>query len=271
MHRGHVCLIEQLKAAAAERGLQPWVYFFENHPMEVINPAKTPKELTGRGLTEHFLAQRGVTPKALTFSYEMQQLTAAEFLKKLKQEGVKLLMMGFNNSIGADRLRGDSPELKKAAESLGIEIILAKPLEGEAISSTAIREALDEGDIEHANRMLGRPFGFTGRVVYGQQLGRTIGFPTANVETHSGMQLPKPGVYAGEVLGHKAVINVGRRPTVATDAPINVEAHLLDFSGDLYGRNVDVTFLHRLRDEQKFSSIDALKHQIRRDIENANL
>lgn len=269
VHLGHRHLLATLRRLSAEHSLQPMVVTFTRHPLALMAPERVPAELTGAANRRTLLEAEGFEVAVLDFNRELQSLTAAEFLEMLNRcYGVQLFIIGFNNRIGSDRL--GAAEL--AGQTVGgVEVVAATENPEPGVSSSAIRRALAQGDIADANRMLGRPYAIEGTVVSGRQLGRTIGFPTANIETSPATALPAVGVYAGRMLGHKAVVNIGRRPTVEgrTDAPLSIEAHLLDFSGDIYGRQVKLEFMERLRGEQKFANLNELKQAIENDVRNA--
>lgn len=266
VHRGHRFLLDHLRREAAERGLAPLAVTFSAHPLTLIAPERAPRSLCS--LTER-VHRIGLPVEVLDFDARLRQMTAAEFLAMLHARfSVTLFLLGFNNTIGSDLL--GAAEL--AGKTIGeVEVLAASEHPTLPVSSSAIREALAEGRITEANRMLGRPYSLTGRVVRGRQLGRTIGVPTANIEPPTEMVIPAGGVYAGRIGEHIAVVNVGRRPTVdrRTDAPLSIEAHILDFEGDLYDRILTVEFLDRLREEKKFGSLEELKAAIGNDIEEA--
>lgn len=269
VHPGHRFLLESLLAQAAERGLQPMVLTFTDHPLALIAPDRVPPQLMSAARRRSLLEAEGVEVVMLDFNQELRTLTAAQFLEMLNlRYGVELFLLGFNNRIGSDRLGAESLAGRKIG---GVEVMAADEHPNLSVSSSAIRSALNDGDVETAARLLGRPYSIEGKIVSGKQLGRTLGFPTANLETESGLAIPAVGVYAGEMLGHQAVINIGHRPTVEgrTDAPLSIEAHLIGFSGDIYGRHAELTFSRRLRGEQRFDSLEALKLQIKQDIDHA--
>ena len=189
-------------------------------------------------------------------------MTATQFLEMLRAKGVGLLLMGFNNRIGSDRRCG--AELADGS----IEVLTATELPQEGVSSSEVRSAVESGDMERAANMLGRPFALEGEVVAGRQVGRTIGFPTANIRVGTGALMPPNGVYEAAVGDRKAVVNIGCRPTLDNGSDVTVEVHLLDFDGNLYGKTLKVEFLRRLRPEMKFGSLEELKAQIARDIES---
>ncbi|MBD5282381.1 MAG: riboflavin biosynthesis protein RibF [Bacteroides sp.] len=264
VHRGHQFLLEQLKTEAERRDYQPVALTFDRHPLELVNPGAVPARICSLQERLQLLRRAGVEPIVLEFTPELRAMSAREFCAFIRTLGVDLLLMGFNNRIGSDRKRGaeliDEP----------IEIIVARELPEGGVSSSAVRKAVGQGDMELAAKLLGRPFVIEGKVVTGRQIGRTIGFPTANIQpSEANALMPPIGVYAGEVEGRPAVINIGRRPTVNNGNDVTIEVHILDFHGDLYGRHLRVEFLRRLRPEMKFSGLDELKAQIQKDIDNA--
>lgn len=271
VHRGHQFLLRTLKTEARRRGLDPLVVTFSTHPLSSLSPHKAPALLTQNQNKEALLRHEGVEVAMLRFN-DICKLTAEEFLAMLREKfDVRLFLLGFNNRIGSDRIGLDSPGLAVASARSGVEILPASEHPEGDISSTAIRRALAQGQIDRANAMLGRPYAITGIVVPGRQLGRTLNFPTANVAPPANVAIPLQGVYVGLCAGHRCVINVGRRPTVEgrADAPLSIEAHILDYDGDLYGCKLTLEFLHRLRGEKRFESIDDLKCAIAADVEQA--
>lgn len=264
VHRGHQFLLEQLKTEAERRDYQPVALTFDRHPLELVNPGAVPARICSLKERLELLRRAEVEPIVLEFTPELRAMSAREFCAFIRTLGVDLLLMGFNNRIGSDRKRGaeliDEP----------IEIIVARELPEGGVSSSAVRKSVGQGDMELAAKLLGRPFVIEGKVVTGRQIGRTIGFPTANIQpSEANALMPPIGVYAGEVDGRPAVINIGRRPTVNNGNDVTIEVHILDFQGDLYGQHLRVEFLRRLRPEMKFSGLDELKAQIQKDIDNA--
>lgn len=262
VHRGHRFLLDQLKCEADARGLQPLAITFSTHPLALIDPERTPRSLSS---LEERVRRLGVDVEVLEFDDALRNMTAEKFIAMLHERyGVTLFLLGFNNKIGSDRLGAD--QLAGRIIS-GVEIMAAGEHPVLPVSSSAIRAALEAGDITDANRMLGRPYSLTGKVVLGKQLGRTLGFPTANVEPDADVVVPAKGVYVARAGEHMAVVNIGRRPTVdRPDAPVSIEAHILDFRGDIYGRTLTIEFLARLRGEKKFASLQELKDAINTDI-----
>lgn len=260
------------------------VVTFHPHPQEFFT-GQTRELLTPLDEKVQYLERLGVEQLVLLpFNQELAAFTPEEFVDKILVRGlmVQAISVGQDFCFGRKRL-GTSTDLKAIASHYGIavHIVPLHTLEGDRISSSAIRHALQQGDIGRANRLLGRPYALVGRVEPGQQLGRTIGFPTANVQVPAEKFLPRLGVYAvwvtgetlgaansGSVGGVPGVINIGYRPTVA-GTQRTVEVHLLDWSGDLYGQTLTVSLEKFLRPEQKFASLDELKAQIQRDADTA--
>lgn len=273
LHSGHLFVLGQLRRLAAERGLRPMVITFRRHPADTLAPTKAPKLIMGPAAKAEAIRSLAAidTVEVTDFTPRFAAMTAAAFLSLLKERGVAALAMGFNNHIGSDRLDAD------AARALGIiDITALPPCPGdESTSSSALRQAIAEADFDTAARLLGRPFSIEGTVVGGKQLGRTIGFPTANIspELSDRQLLPPDGAYAadiaidGDSTTHRAMVNIGIRPTVDhTAAPVRtIEAHILDFDADIYGRHTTLTFRRRLRPERRFDSLDALRAQLTLD------
>ena len=253
---------------------------FDPHPREFFS-GKAWKLLTPRAEKAQFLSSMGVKQLVLLpFNQELASLSPEEFVAKIlvQQLGATQVSVGYDFHFGYQRT-GTAADLKAIASSSGIDvhIISLETCQGERISSTFIRQSLEQGDIDTANKLLGRPYTLTGLVVKGQQLGRTIGFPTANLQLPPDKFLPRTGVYCVKVcdasvrspiLYQPGVMNIGNRPTV-DGTTLTVEVHLLDWSGDLYGKTLTVSLEKFLRPEQKFASLDALKKQIQADSEAA--
>lgn len=272
VHRGHQALIEQLKLEGQRLGLPVMVMIFEPQPLELFAGDKAPARLTSLRDKAKYLAECGVDYLlCVHFEPRFAAHRAQEFISTLLVEklGVRFLTVGDDFRFGASRL-GDFELLQKAGEEYGFEVISTQTFREGAnrISSTAIRNALRDDDLALAENLLGHPFSISGRVVHGDKLGRTIGFPTANVPLKRVVS-PVRGVYAVEVLGLgpeslPGVANIGIRPTVG-GVRKQLEVHLLDTTLDLYGRHIDVVLRAKLRNEQRFSSLDALKQQIAND------
>ena len=272
VHCGHRLVAERLVSEARKRGDGSLVVTFWPHPRAVLQDgARELRLLTTLDEKKALLQGLGVDRiEVLDFTRTFAALTAEEYLRLLKDRfGVTTLLMGYDNRIGSDRLT--APDLLPVAEGLGIELVRVEALGDVPISSTKIRKALEEGKVEEANGMLGYRYGLYGAVVAGNRLGRTIGFPTANLQLYEPLKLiPGNGVYAveAEVLGRsfRAMTNIGTRPTVGGTVR-TVETHILDFDEDIYGLPLRIRFLRRIRDEVRFPSLDALKAQLGKDRE----
>jgi len=273
VHRGHQALIAEVQADAAKTGGTAVVMTFEPHPMMFFQRVEPPRRLSTPCHKEQLLARLGVTHLAvLPFAEARAVQTADEFVAELQSSCRPLggICVGAEWRFGRGRT-GDVAMLQRLGASGGFEVDGIEPvrLGGEIISSTAIRLAVARGDLDFAAEALGRPYAVLGPVVPGRQLGRQLGFPTANIDP-DGLQLPPDGVYAGTVRtggrAFRGVINLGVRPTVSAGDARALEVHLLDFNGDLYGAEVEVEFAKFLRAEEKFASVEALRAQIARDV-----
>ncbi|ANI30879.1 FMN adenylyltransferase [Yersinia entomophaga] len=276
VHRGHLALLEQLKREGQRLGLPVMVMIFEPQPLELFAAEKAPARLTRLRDKAKYLAQAGVDYLLCVkfeprFAANMAQTFVAQLL--VEKLGVKFLAVGDDFRFGAGR-QGDFRLLQQAGAEYGFDVISTDSFcdGGLRISSTAIRQALHDDDLSLAETLLGHPYSISGRVVHGDELGRTIGFPTANLPLKR-LVAPVKGVYAVEVYGLDpeplpGVANIGTRPTVAGIRQ-QLEVHLLDVTMDLYGRHIDVVLRAKLRDEQRFASLDALKQQIANDVVTA--
>ncbi|MCX8016790.1 MAG: bifunctional riboflavin kinase/FAD synthetase [Rhodocyclaceae bacterium] len=274
VHLGHRALIERLTALARRLGLPPAVMTFEPHPRELIAPAEAPARLTslreklglldGLGVEEVFL---------LHFSRKLAGLSAAAFIERVLVQGlaVRHLIIGDDFRFGQGRA-GDFAMLQAAGQQHGftVEAMETIEIDGERVSSSAVREALAAGELEHAARLLGRPYSISGRVVHGDKIGRRIGYPTANIQLKR-KRVALTGVFAATVSGIDkrhlpGAASLGVRPTLGAGLQPVLEVHLFDFDREIYGAHVTVHLLHKLRDEAKFASLEALTAQIARDV-----
>jgi riboflavin kinase/FMN adenylyltransferase len=273
VHRGHQAILARLRERAIELGVPSCVVIFEPQPREFFGPDTAPARLTRLREKLELLAGQGVDlVLCLAFNRRLRELSAAEFVRQVLVDGlgVKHLEVGDDFRFGCDR-SGDFAFLVQAGEQQGfsVEAALTVELDADRVSSTRVRQALQAGELELAERLLGRPFALTGRVLHGQKLARQLGTPTANVQLKR-RQPPLRGVFLVSALvdgrRYRGVANIGQRPTVAGDGRPHLEVHLLDFAGDLYGRRLTVIFHHKLRDEQRFASLEALKAAIDADV-----
>ena len=284
VHLGHRAILAANLELARKLGAEPTVVTFRRHPKSLLL-GRAPRTLTTLEHRLELFQRAGIEHAvALTFDQSLSELSAEDFGTRYLVEGLgaKALVLGFDSKFGHGR-RG-TPELMR---TLGYEVEVVGRVEllGRAVSSTAIREAVELGDLGSAESMLGRPVSVIGHVVHGDARGRTIGFPTANLDLHHELH-PPVGVYACRVrlLGERAdelvspelrnaVANIGFRPTVEDEQPAapRVEVHLFDFEGDLYGRRLELSFVKRLRGERRFDGLEALVAQIKLDCEEARL
>lgn len=276
VHRGHQYLISELRRAAAERGFDAVVITFHPHPITVIRPGTKIEYLMSLEERVDLLREQGVASVVpLTFTSELAQFSAREFVGLLREQlDMRLLVAGPDFALGRGR-EGTVDVLRALGAELGYDVHVVEQMaaDGLPLRSSAVRAALAEGNIAELAKLLGRPFSLEGPVVRGQQRGRTIGFPTANLAVGADRALPAFGVYAVRVsLGeaqYDGVANVGRRPTF-DDGPPSVETHVLDYDGgDLYGVHLRIELIERLRGERKFAGVDELVAQIRLDCEQA--
>lgn len=276
VHRGHQALLARLCEEGRRRGLPVMVMLFEPQPLELFAADKAPARLTRLRDKLKYLAQAGVDAVlCVRFDRRFAAVSAQSFVNDLLVDklGVRFLAVGDDFRFGAGR-EGDFLLLQKAGVEYGFDVISTQTFSegGKRISSTAIRQALANDDLTLAQALLGHPFALSGRVVHGDALGRTIGFPTANILLRR-MVSPVKGVYAVEVHGLSeqplpGVANIGTRPTVA-GLRQQLEVHLLDVSMNMYGRHIDVVLRQKIRNEQRFPSLDALKEQIAKDVVTA--
>lgn len=274
VHLGHRHLIDELIACAARRRLASAVVTLHPDPVQVLRPNLRPAYLTSLEERVELLRATGVDAVApLTFTSEVAELSARDFVAMLHETlDMRFVLMGPDHAFGRGR-EGTPARLSEIGEEIGFDVeTLPQPLEGTsgAVSSTAVRRALAGGEMEVAATLLGRPFSVRGPVVRGNERGRTIGYPTANIAVTPDRALPAFGVYVtlARVGGraYQSATNIGVNPTFGDERP-SIETYLLDFEGDLYGRELTVEVLHRLRGEEKFASVDALVAAIAADVE----
>jgi riboflavin kinase / FMN adenylyltransferase len=275
VHRGHQAVLAHLRARATGHGLPAAVVVFEPQPDEYFRPTPPARLSTLREKIEAFAALDIAQVVCLHFGPRLAATPAEEFIGRLLVEGLAIrhLVVGPDFRFGHAR-RGDVAMLDAAGTRAGFVVETLAPYvqDGERVSSTAVRAALAAGDLARAARLLGRPYAVSGRVAHGDARGRTLGFPTANLPVRRGPPAIR-GVYAAWVEGAAAqplpaVVNVGIRPTVGGERAL-LEAHLLGFSGSLYGTRLRMRFVRRLREERRFPSVDALRAQIERDADEA--
>lgn len=276
VHLGHQAVIRHLLDKSRELAAPSLVIVFEPLPREYFAPLKAPARIMS--FREKFFAMRELGVDRLLrvqFNEELRAMSAQQFVDDIFVAGlgVRYVVLGDDFRFGNDR-EGDLEFIRQQGSRHGYEARSTPTLSisGERVSSTRIREALENADFAEAEHLLGRAYSISGKVVYGRQLGQALGAPTANLQLHR-LRAPLSGVYVVEVSGAgmqaaPGVANVGVRPTVGNSIAANLEVHLLDREIALYGQHIDVTFRHKLRPEKKFGSVEELKDNIARDIEN---
>ena len=266
VHKGHQFLFEHLQSLASQRGLQPLIVTFAEHPRTVLDSDYIPRLLSSLEEREKQLSQYGEVV-VLSFA-DIQPLTAAEFMTRLRDEyHVTTLLMGYDHRFGSDRLKHPQ-DYRRVGEQCGIEVLtMNEYVEGEwHVSSTEIRAALENGNIAVANELLGHPYTLRGQVVHGKAIGRTLGFPTANIAPMDPLKIiPKAGVYV-------ALVNTPTMDNAPAFVNIDkqglIEAHIPSFKGDLYDQILKIRFLRFLREEKHFDSLEELREQIKADIDS---
>jgi len=276
VHLGHQAVIGQLAEKGSELNLPALVMVFEPQPLEVFKGDQAPARLTRFREKLRALARFAVDRLlCIRFSDRFAKMSAESFIQDIlvKGLGVKYLVVGDDFRFGAGR-KGDFEMLKRAGNEYGFEVanLHSFRIGGERVSSTLIRQALAAGKMENAEKLLGRPYRMCGRVAHGDKIGRTLGIPTANIYLHRKVS-PVQGIYVVEVFGLKGeplqgVVSVGNRPTVGGTKPL-LEVYIFDFDDDIYGKYLNIDFLHKIRDEEKFESLDELKKWIEDDIVKA--
>jgi riboflavin kinase/FMN adenylyltransferase len=274
VHKGHRSVIGRTVEVARRRGLTPVAVTFDRHPRETLTPGTAPLRLTTLDRKADLIAASGIeTLVVLAFTEDFSSWSAEEFVERVLSKGLSArhVVVGSNFTFG-HKAMGNLVTLADlgAVEGFTVEGVGLLKVGGRTVSSTSIREALSDGDLAWPSDALGRRFVLDGTVVQGAGRGRTLGFPTANLGVSPRLLVPGDGVYAGRALTggrvHVAAINIGVNPTFGAE-PRHVEAFLLDFEGDLSGDPMSIEFWHRLRDEERFDSAEALSEQIRRDVE----
>ena len=276
VHLGHQALLAELKLAAHARGLQTAVVIFEPHPREFFTPEQAPARLTSLREKLQYFATLGIDRvHVCRFDARFAQMTATDFIKSLHEQlSASFVLIGDDFRFGKGRI-GDFALMEKAAAVQGFEVKAMHSVvhDGIRISSTAVRAALAAGQLRTAQRYLGRHYSMSGRVVHGDQVGRKLGFPTANIQVRH-PRLPLSGIYVAQVHAEglgvlQGAASMGVRPTVKNDAKPTLEVHLFEFDQQIYGKHLRVEFLQKLRDEAKYPDLATLTKHIAMDVENA--
>jgi len=277
VHRGHQAMLARLRERARPLGLQACVLTFEPHPLELFSPQTAPTRLTSLREKLELLAAHGVEcVQVCRFNRDYASRSPQDFIEQHLLAGLRMrwLLIGDDFRFGARRA-GDFALLQEASRKhgFGLEAMPTVAQDGVRVSSSAVRAALAAGRLAEAEALLGRPYSISGRVVHGDKLGRQIGYPTANVQLRHNRP-PLSGIFAVRTFdaqgrSYDGAASLGLRPTVDDSGLAKLEVHLFDFAGNLYGQHLRIDFLHKIRDEEKFADLDALKARIARDCEIA--
>lgn len=269
VHPGHRLVLQTAARMAEARRLKALAIVFDRHPLETVAPHRAPGMLTGRDTRNSLIEEEGVSVMEIPFDENIRKLSAYEWMRKIRDEhGVAGMVIGYDNTFGCDGLHHSLSAFEQLGEKLGMDIVIAPVING--VSSSIIRKAVAAGDMEKCMELLGRPYELDGIITHGRAIGRTMGYPTANLRPDPRRMVPAEGVYAtaatlpdGTIL--PAMTNIGCRPTFETGEPVSIEACILGWNGDLYGKSLSLRFLKRLRDEKKFSNGNELKAQLQAD------
>jgi riboflavin kinase/FMN adenylyltransferase len=277
LHIGHMALINTLISECRLNCLNSVVFTFSRHPDYMLKKHNISPLITTNEQKNKILASTDLDCLIYQdFSESFSKLSPDEFVKQILIDKLKarLVVIGFNYRYG-HMGKGNAETMKRSGNMHGFRVIVVPPVKvnSEIVSSTLIREYIRRGNIERVFQLLGRHFSLYGTVEQGRRVGRTLGFPTANIEAHPEMVIPARGVYITKTLfegkWYNGVTNVGIAPTVRNKGSLSIETHLLDYNGDLYGKDIEVCFIHKLRGEKRFNNIDSLKKQVLDDIKMA--
>lgn len=277
VHKGHQELIKKIVQKAEANGGLAAAFIFDPHPIKVIRPEKAPKLLVTSERKAKLMAELGLDILIYqSFTHDISCWTPEHFVQEILIDklAVKEVFVGFNYSFGY-KGQGSPELLSRLGEKLDFEVNVTEPVEvkGHLVSSSLIRQLLKVGEIKNAIAMLGNKPMLEAKIVRGENRGASIGFPTANLEVNQELMSPGSGVYAGQIIikntPYKCVVNIGTKPTFHEDYPLTVEAHIIDFKEDIYGEEIELFFIDKIRDEKKFLNIDQLVEQIRQDCDQA--
>lgn len=271
LHSGHLSLVKKTVQVAKEKNGKSMVFTYKNHPKTLVKPESAPKLIMDLETKLKYLEEENVDIVVLrSFTKEFMSVSAEDFIKLLCVDyNVKGIIVGFNFRFGYKNL-GDVKLLEDLQGKYGYKLYVMEPYtyNGDVISSTRIRKSILEGDVKEASKMLSKPYLIKGKVIHGKKLGRTIGFPTANLEFDSKIIIPDKGVYYTNVeynnKTYKGITSVGYNPTVNRQQ-LTIETYILDFDDTIYGQELKVYFIERIREEIKFNSLDELVKQIKKD------
>lgn len=271
VHCGHRFLISQVLEQAREEGLQSMVITMDCHPKTIVKTDYVPCLLTTTEERISLLKKSGIDHvEVLSFDHEMARMDAPTFMREILRDrlNISTLVMGYDHRFGHGG--GEHEEYIRWGEECGIRVIIAKRFEQHYASSSEIRRLLTEGNVRDAAKLLNHPYVLTGIVESGHQVGRTLGFPTANLNIAENKLIPAIGVYAVMTELGAGIMNIGRRPTLNNGTNLSIEVHIMNYEGNLYGKELHLSFIERIREEKKFASLEELKAQIQEDINQAS-
>ena len=271
VHCGHRFLISQVLEQARNAGLRSMAITMDRHPKTIVATDYVPCLLTTTEERITLLKESGIEHvEVLEFDRKMAEMTARTFMKEVlrKQLHVSILVMGYDHRFGHGG--GSHEDYIQWGEECGIKVVIARKFERHYASSSEIRRQLTEGNVAEAAKLLCHPYVLTGMVESGHQVGRTLGFPTANLRISQEKMIPATGVYAVMTELGAGIMNIGRRPTLNNGTNLSIEVHIMNYEGNLYGRELHLSFIERIREERKFASLEELKAQIREDIRQAS-
>lgn len=271
VHCGHRFLISQVLKQAREEGLQSMAITMDCHPKTIVKTDYVPCLLTTTEERVSLLKKCGIDHvELLSFDHKMARMDALTFMREILRDtlNVSTLVMGYDHRFGHGG--GEHEDYIRWGEECGIRVIIAKKFEQHYASSSEIRRLLTEGKVKDAAKLLNHPYVLTGIVESGHQVGRTLGFPTANLNIAENKLIPATGVYAVMTEQGAGIMNIGRRPTLNNGTNLSIEVHIMNYEGNLYGKELHLSFIERIREERKFASLDELRAQIQRDINQAS-
>ena len=271
VHCGHRFLISQVLKQAREEGLQSMVITMDCHPKTIVKTDYVPCLLTTTEERIDLLKRIGIDHvELLSFDHKMARMDAQTFMREILRDtlNVSTLVMGYDHRFGHGG--GEHEDYIRWGEECGIRVIIAKKFEQHYASSSEIRRLLTEGNVKDAAKLLNHPYVLTGIVESGHQVGRTLGFPTANLNIAENKLIPATGVYAVMTELGAGIMNIGRRPTLNNGTNLSIEVHIMNYEGNLYGKELHLSFIERIREERKFASLEELKAQIQEDINQAS-
>lgn len=271
VHCGHRFLISQVMEQARKEGLRSMAITMDRHPKTIVATDYVPCLLTTTEERMALLRESGIEHvEVLEFDRKMAKMDARTFMKEVlrKQLDVSTLVMGYDHRFGHGG--GNHEDYIKWGEECGIKVVIAQQFKRHYASSSEIRRQLTEGNVAEASKLLCHPYVLTGTVESGHQVGRTLGFPTANLRISQEKLIPATGVYAVMTELGTGIMNIGRRPTLNNGTNLSIEVHIMNYEGNLYGKELHLSFIERIREERKFASLDELRAQIQRDIKQAS-